>query len=230
MLIFMKTAVVIGGSGLVGTQLLNLLQNESTFDQVISIERNPAHQVIHSKILSLLFNFENWSELNQQLKSIIKNKNCIFFCSLGTTLKKAKSEEAFKKVDFEYIVKFAELATNCQAQQLIVVSAYGANTASSVFYNKTKGQTEIAVQSAFNQELTFLRPSLLLGKRKEFRLFEKIAVMLSPFYKRLLVGRLAEAQPIEAESVARVMLLKSIGQLNLKALFIENIELHKLTS
>jgi uncharacterized protein YbjT (DUF2867 family) len=100
------------------------------------------------------------------------------------------------------VVEFSKLARSCKAEQLLVVSALGADKNSSVFYNKVKGETEADVQAEFSGKLHFLRPSLLLGDRKDFRFGERIAIMLSPVISPLLLGPLEKYKPVRASDVA----------------------------
>ena len=214
----MKTAVIIGSTGLVGSALLEKLLKDSSYSQVITIVRSnqPADNQLysHPKNRSLVFSFQNWGELELQISSFSGNSSCNFFCCLGTTIGKAGSEEAFKKVDFGYVVEFAKLAQKCRAEQLFVVSALGADKNSLNFYTKTKGETEEAVQTAFSGKLHFLRPSLLLGDRKEFRLSERLAILASPLYSPLLKGPLEKFKPVKASDVASAMLNISLKKSN----------------
>lgn len=205
----MKTAVVLGGTGLVGSSLLKKLASDKSFSQIVALVRNRKNLsdpvFSNPKIRLLEFKFENWNELEVQITSYLGTQTASFFCCLGTTLKKAGSPEAFKKVDHDYVVSFAKLAKACHAEHLIVVSALGADKHSKIFYNQVKGEMEADVQSKFNGKLHFLRPSLLLGDRNEFRFGERMAILLAPVYTPLLFGSLSKYQPIRADQVAKVM-------------------------
>jgi hypothetical protein len=100
----------------------------------------------------------------------------IYICSLGTTLKVARTKENFKRVDFELVVSFAKLAKTDKAKALFVISALGANKNSLIFYNQVKGEMEYAVSQLQIPSLYILRPGLLIGHRKETRLLESIGV------------------------------------------------------
>lgn len=205
----MKTAVIIGSTGLVGKLLLEKLVFNADFLQVIAISRSktPAADPLfsHPKVRSLYFDFNNWQDLALQVKGFSHNTPVTFFCCLGTTMAKAGSEEAFHKVDHDYIVEFAKTAQTCRAEQLLVVSALGADSNSEIFYNRVKGETESDVRRLFAGKLHFMRPSLLLGNRKELRVAEKIGVMLSPLLSIVLVGPLTKYRPIQADHVAQAM-------------------------
>lgn len=206
----MKTAVIIGSTGLIGKLLLEKLVLHSDFHQIIAIQRSKksAHDPLfsHPKVRCLYFDFQNWAELTLQVEGFSRNTPVSFFCCLGTTMAKAGSQEAFRKVDHNYIVEFAKMAQKCKAEQLLVVSALGADRNSEIFYNRIKGETENDVQEHFSGKLHFMRPSLLLGHRNELRITEKFGVMLAPLISFAMIGSLAKYKPIEASHVAQAML------------------------
>ncbi len=96
-----------------------------------------------------------------------------FFCTIGTTIKNAKSQDAFRKVDFEYPKAFATIALQNDVKQFFLISSLDALATSTNFYLKTKGEIEDFLKNCSFESTVILRPSLLLGKRKEFRLGEK---------------------------------------------------------
>lgn len=224
----MKTAVVVGATGLTGTLLIKRLVQDGSFGQIIAICRNKSactdHIFSNPKLRLLQFDFQNWNDLELQVSSFIGTSVSSFFCCLGTTIRQAGSEEAFKKVDYMYVVSFARLAKHCHAEQLIVVSALGADKNSNIFYNRTKGEMEEDVQREFTGKLHFLRPSLLLGDRKDFRFSERIAILLAPLYSSLLVGNFKKFQPVHAEKVAQVMALLAAKKISAD-MFLENIDI-----
>ena len=228
----MKTAVIIGSTGLVGSLLVEKLAYEAGFHQIIAICRQkPKDLPIFSspRVRVISFDFLNWSELELQIKSFIGTSSSSFFCCLGTTIGKAKSEEAFKKVDHDYVVQFSKLAKTCKAEQLLVVSALGADKSSTLFYNKVKGEAEANVQMEFTGKLHFLRPSLLLGDRKDFRFGERIAILVSPIISPLLVGPLEKYKPVPAKDVA-VCLFNVASKKISAATIIDNNEIMKLAN
>jgi uncharacterized protein YbjT (DUF2867 family) len=226
----MKTAVVIGSTGLIGSLLIKKLVQQGTFSQIIAICRHkPKNDPTFEspKIRTLQFDFQGWNNLDLQVSSFVGTSACSFFCCLGTTISQAGSEEAFKKVDYEYVVNFAKLAKHCRAQQLFVISALGADKDSSVLYNRTKGEMEAAVQVEYSGDLHFLRPSLLLGDRKDFRFAERVAILMAPVYSGLLIGSLKKYQPIKAEQVVKALTELSAKKIT-APLFIENSDLLKI--
>jgi uncharacterized protein YbjT (DUF2867 family) len=124
------------------------------------------------------------------------------YCCLGTTIRVAGSQEAFRRVDFDYPVALARAAARGGAKRLLVVSALGANRHSGVFYNRVKGEMEEAVRAAGVAKTYFFRPSLLSGPRTEPRLGERIGLAVGMLFGPLL-GRY---RPIHADLVAAAML------------------------
>jgi uncharacterized protein YbjT (DUF2867 family) len=222
----MKTAVVIGATGLIGQMLVEKLARQGTWSNILAVSRH-SKTWNHPKIRTLVFDFENWGDLELQVRSFAGNSSLDCFCCLGTTIGVAGSEEAFRKIDFDAVVAFARLAKSCRAEQLLIVSAMGADENSSIFYNKTKGEMESAVLQNFSGKTYFARPSLLLGDRKDFRLFERVAILLSPLYSYFLVGRFSKYKPIAADHVATA-LVRVAAKVKTAPTFIENVELHTL--
>jgi uncharacterized protein YbjT (DUF2867 family) len=128
------------------------------------------------------------------------------FCCLGTTIKKAGSQAAFRKVDFEYPVEIAKLAAQNNAEQFLLVTALGANPESAIFYSRVKGEVEIAVQRLPYRAIHIFRPSLLLGNRAETRLNEKIGAVAMKTFSFLMFGALQKYRPIAASAVAAAMI------------------------
>jgi uncharacterized protein YbjT (DUF2867 family) len=129
------------------------------------------------------------------------------FCCLGTTIKKAGSQEAFRRVDLEYPLTAARVALDAGARQFVIVTAVGANSRSPIFYNRVKGELEDALRSlAFPDGITVLHPSLLLGERTETRAGEAVASVFMRATRPLFGGPLARYRAIEGIEVARAML------------------------
>jgi uncharacterized protein YbjT (DUF2867 family) len=127
------------------------------------------------------------------------------FCCLGTTIAVAKSKEAFRRVDHDYPVKLATLARANGCDQFLLVSSIGANSASSVFYSRVKGEVEKDVTHLDFSGIHVFRPSLLLGERREVRLKEQIAEKVAAALSFTFVGPLRQYKPIEASAVAAAM-------------------------
>lgn len=129
-----------------------------------------------------------------------------YFCCIGTTIKKAGSREAFLKVDHDIPEKIAQLAEALHIPAMVIISSMGANSRSTNFYLRTKGTMEKTVRETYSGNLKFVRPSLLMGKREEFRLGEKIAVGFMKACGWLLAGPLKKYKGIYASDVACAMI------------------------
>jgi uncharacterized protein YbjT (DUF2867 family) len=127
------------------------------------------------------------------------------FCALGTTMAKAGSQEAFRRVDYDYPLALGRAARAAGARKFLVVTAVGANPASPIFYNRVKGELERALAELGLPELHVFRPSLLLGTRAERRLGEGLATAVAKPLGKLLRGPLAKYRAIDAADVARAM-------------------------
>ncbi|HRL92982.1 MAG: NAD(P)H-binding protein [Pseudomonas sp.] len=159
-----------GATGLTGEHLLDRLLNEPTVARVLAPSRRPlaAHPHLENPV----------GELAALLPQLSGNVD-IAFCCLGTTIKQAGSEAAFRAVDHDLVLAFAARARALGARHLLVISALGADAHSPVFYNRVKGELEAALQAQDWPQLTIVRPSLLLGARREFRLGERLLAPLA---------------------------------------------------
>ncbi len=193
-----RNALLVGATGLIGSFCLQALLDNPDYSIVIALVRKPL-LTTHRKLKVILSKFDN---LQNDLADIQVHD---VYCCLGTTIKKAGSQEAFEKIDLSLVVMIAGLMKKQGAEQFLVVSALGADKNSKVFYNRVKGETEAALQELGYPCLRIIRPSLLLGPREEFRLGEKVAVLLTPLLQPLLFGGLKKYRPVEAEKVAEFM-------------------------
>ena len=194
----MKTALLIGSTGLVGSQLLHLLLDSSTYNKVIVFVKRDA-KIEHPKLVQHIIDFDH----AESYEHYVHGDD--FFCCIGTTIKKAGSQEAFKKVDYTYPKQFAQLAAKNKVSHLLLISSIGADEKSTNFYLKTKGAIEAFLKIADLETVTIVRPSLLLGKRTEFRLTEKIGAFFMTTFSFLLVGNLKKYKPIESKKVAQAL-------------------------
>jgi uncharacterized protein YbjT (DUF2867 family) len=158
-----------GATGLTGEHLLDRLLSEPTISRVLAPSRAPLaeHPHLDNPVGAL-------AELLPGLEGPIDSA----FCCLGTTIRQAGSQDAFRAVDHDLVLAFARRARELGARHFLVISAMGANPGSSVFYNRVKGETEAALKAMDWPQLTIARPSLLLGPRREFRLGERLAAPL----------------------------------------------------
>lgn len=196
----MKTALIIGSTGLIGSQLLNSLLESKDYDKVITfVKRDSGKQ--HPKLRQHIIDFDQ----PQSYQELIAGDD--FFCTIGTTIKKAGTKEDFKKVDFEYPQQFASLASKNKVKNFLLISSLGADKSSKNFYLKTKGEIENFLKNSGFQSVSILRPSLLLGNRKEFRLGERVAGVFMKTVSFLFFGKLKKYKPIESKTVAKALLM-----------------------
>jgi uncharacterized protein YbjT (DUF2867 family) len=200
----MRTAVIAGASGLVGGHLLLQLLVEHRYQHVYSFGRRNL-PVEHSKLRQLIVDFDALD-----LKGLPAGQ-VDYFCCLGTTLKKAGSKEAFRKVDYDYPLGIAKAASLNQKASFSIVTALGANPDSVFFYNRVKGDLEMALRQLPLNSLHIFQPSLLLGNRAESRVGEKIAQQISSMLTNLWLGPIKKYRPIEAAVVAKAMLLVALS-------------------
>jgi len=198
-------AVIAGASGLVGNELLHVLLQESTYDEVLILIRKHL-PIQHKKLVQLQVNFD---ELEQHLNAI--NGHALF-CCLGSTKSKTPDLNVYRKIDHDYPVKLAQIALKNKMPHYHLVSAIGANSTSSNFYTKMKGETERDIQAVGIRSLHIYQPSLLTGNRKEHRLTERIATGVMKIIDPLLLGGLKKYQSIAAATVATAMYKQSLNQ------------------
>ncbi len=194
-----RVALVAGGSGLVGRQLLAVLLAAPEYSRVQAISRRPL-PIDHARFANRVLRFD--APLESQLKGLSVQDA---FCCLGTTLRTAGSQSAFRAVDHDLVLDFARAARAAGAERLVVVSSVGANAASSNFYLRVKGETERDLEALRLRSLDILQPSLLLGARKELRAAELLGQVAGWTLGALMMGRLARYRPIEASTVAAAM-------------------------
>lgn len=194
-----KKACVLGATGLVGSNLLLLLTNDTYYSAIHVITRRKVHLQARS-VSQYIADFNNLETVAHAFS--VDD----VYCCLGTTMKKAGSKEAFKQVDYDYVVKAARIAHAQGAKQFLVVSAIGADPHSLFFYNRIKGQMEKDVASIQFDAVHIFRPSLLLGQRDEKRFLEDIAQRCAKPLHYILKGPLKKYAPVEAKHVAASMI------------------------
>lgn len=192
-----RTAALAGASGLVGQHCLQELLAAPDFDRVLALGRRALPQE-HPKLAQLAVDFASLPPATEPVDTA--------FCALGTTRRKAGSDEAFRRVDLEYVTHFARWARAAGAEAFVLVSSVGADAKSSNLYLGTKGQAEAAVAALGFASVSILRPGLLLGERAESRPVERAAIAAFRFLNPLFVGPLTPYRAIAASEVARAML------------------------
>ena len=208
-----RRALLVGATGLIGSLLLERLLDETTYSSVTVWARRPL--ALRGPGLKVeTFEFEGLASHQVEAEHV--------FCCLGTTMKLARSEQAFRRVDYDYPVALARAAKKGGATRLLVVSALGANPDSRIFYNRVKGEMEAAVAAAGVPRTIFFRPSLLTGHRDEFRLGERVG-RVAGFVLGPLLGKY---RPIAADLVAVAMVKAALGDVRSGA--IESEQIRKL--
>jgi uncharacterized protein YbjT (DUF2867 family) len=192
----MKTALVAGASGLVGSSLVKMLLQETEYDAVHILVRKELN-LAHPNLYQHVVDFDHLEAQNFEFK--VDDA----FVTLGTTIAKAGSKSAFYKVDHDYVISFARKSLSSGATGIFVVSSMGANPASSIFYNKVKGEMEEDMKAIGFPRLGIFRPSLLLGPRTEKRTGEKFASWMMQTLDLLIP---AKYKAIHVDKVARKMI------------------------
>jgi len=196
-----RSALVVGATGLVGSELVKLLCNNEEYDRVKIIVRRPV-TYSHPKLEVLICEFDNMTQ-----KDIGEVQDV--FCCLGTTIKKAGSREAFKKVDFNYPRTIAGFAKKQMVEHFIIITAMGANEKSLSHYSRVKGMIESELMSMDFPQLSILRPSLLTGNRNEFRFGERLGAWVLKIMNPIFIGSMRKYRSISGKQVALAM--KSIA-------------------
>jgi uncharacterized protein YbjT (DUF2867 family) len=194
-----KVALVAGASGLVGGHLIQALLRAPEYSRVIALSRRPL-AVEHGKVANRIINFADIE------KTLTGTQADEAFCALGTTLKAAGSEAAFRKVDYDCVLAFARAAARAGATRFVMVSSVGANRASSHFYLRVKGEIEEALQGMKAPALDILQPGLLLGLRPQLRPLELAAQIGMSVANLFLWGASMRLRGISAETVGQAML------------------------
>jgi uncharacterized protein YbjT (DUF2867 family) len=193
-----RTALLAGATGLVGSHMLKLLLADKHWDRVVSVGRRTTperHDKLEQRVVDL--------GAVEALADLAHADDV--FCCLGTTIKQAGSQDAFRRVDHDFVVGVARAGLRARATQFLLVSAIGADPASRVFYSRVKGETEADVRKLPYRAIQIFRPSLLLGERSDFRLGERVARVVAPLMALVLFGPLRRYRPIQAADVARAM-------------------------
>jgi uncharacterized protein YbjT (DUF2867 family) len=193
-----RTAVVLGASGLVGGFCLRALVDDPDYTRVLTFGRRELPLLTRAKVTQRV------AELSSLTPDDFHGAQDVF-CALGTTIRKAGSQRAFRQVDLDLPLRAAEQALKAGAEQFVVVSSVGADAASKNFYLQTKGEMERELARLPFSSVHVLRPSLLIGKRTEFRLGEAIAMSIAPALDLLTLGQLRRYHSIRAEVVGKAM-------------------------
>jgi uncharacterized protein YbjT (DUF2867 family) len=194
-----RIAVVLGASGLVGGFCLRALVDDPDYSRVVTFGRRELQSFTRAKVAQRVTDLESLTA--EDFRGVQD-----VFCALGTTIRKAGSQAAFRHVDLELPLRAATEAWKAGAEQFVVVSSVGADPASKNFYLRTKGEMERELAKLPFKAIHILRPSLLIGKRAEFRLGESMAMALAPALDLFTLGGLRKYHSVRAETVGKAML------------------------
>lgn len=195
-----KTALVFGVTGLTGSYLLQLLLSDSRYHKVKIFVRRTNDFISNDKLEVHIVEISRPEKYSHLLHGDD------LFCCLGTTISKAGSKEAFREIDFELILKIAKSASKNIVSSFSVISSLGANSKSSNLYLRTKGEMEEAVQKFAFKKISILRPSILLGGRKDFRFGEMVGKLFIQMLGFIFICGLRKYKAIHAKDVAKAMI------------------------
>jgi uncharacterized protein YbjT (DUF2867 family) len=194
-----RIALLAGATGLIGGHLLDALLAAPDYSRVYALTRRPLGRE-HPRLANRIVVFERMAS---QLKGLAANDA---FCCIGSTIREAGSQEAFRAADVDAVLLFAQAARAAGATRFVVVSSIGADIRSSKFYQRTKAEMEDAVTAVGFPSLEIMQPSLLLGSRKHVRPLEFLGTLVAPLANPFLTGAREAYRAIPAETVARAML------------------------
>ena len=199
-----KTAAIIGATGMIGTYLQQALIQDDYFETIRLIVRRPIPNP-HDKIEIKLVNFDDAESVKLALEG-----TDVVFCAMGTTMKNVKGDKVlYRKIDLDIPVKVARFAKEAGCENFVLVSSVGANPKSRTFYLRLKGELEVALQAIGFRFLNIMRPSVLLGERKEDRSGEQTMQGSMKFLSRFFFGSYKKYKAIPGETVARAMIASS---------------------
>ncbi|MEQ3657900.1 MAG: NAD(P)H-binding protein [Glaciecola sp.] len=198
-------ALVLGATGLVGKALVNQLCNDERYESVTCLVRAPLQRANYhdplDKIQAIVIDFDYLQDY-QGYFSVDH-----VYCCLGTTIKQAGSQSAFRRVDFQFVHIAAQLTRAQRATSFVWISSVGANAKSKNFYLRVKGEVENAILSMPQLDnAAAVRPSLLLGQREENRFAENIGIRVASLLSPVMKGPLAKYRPVSAAQVAYQMI------------------------
>ncbi|MGV8996346.1 MAG: NAD(P)H-binding protein [Parvibaculaceae bacterium] len=196
-----RSAIVAGATGLVGGFLLERLLASPDYEAVTCVTRKQIAEG-NPKLRQVVGPLDD----AESMATNAGVKATDAYCTLGTTIKTAGSQPAFRKVDFDYVMNFARAAKAAGATRFMLVSAIGASASSQIFYSRIKGETEEALGQMGFEALHIFRPGLLLGARGERRAAESMMMTIAPLLNPLMLGPATVYKSINADAVAAAMI------------------------
>ena len=217
----MKTALLFGASGLVGSHVLNQLISNNSYSKIKLFVRTTIN-ISDPKIEIIQTDFKNLENHRED----IKGDDC-FFC-IGTTKKNSPDKNEYKRVELEVPKQVAQIAKSNSVSSFVFISSGYADPKSSGDYLKFKGEVEEELKRLNFQKLGIMRPSFLLGDRKEKRIGEKIGIFVFKLLSPLFLGPLKKMKPIQSATVAKAMI--AITQNKVSKTIFESDEIADLSS
>lgn len=233
-----RTAIILGASGLVGSQVLTqLLANKDASEEVTQSSSNspvnsakgldPSFEKIkifvrkpiaikHPKLEQIIVDFDTIGNYSDSIKGDV------VFCCMGTTIATAGSKDAFIKVDHTYPLEFAKIAKQNGVENFLLISSIGADKTASNFYLKVKGDIEFALGKLKFESLIIVRPSMLLGDRRESRFAESAGKVFMKLFSFVFIGKLKKYKAIQASAVAKAMIRLSEMKIKGSAVFLSD--------
>ena len=196
----MKTAIIFGSSGLIGNELFRTILLNNSYDKIKVFVRS-IPEVNNPKVEIIQTDFKNL----EQYKDKLKGDDC-YFC-IGTTKKDTPDNDEYRRVEYDIPIEVAKITKENSVNSFFYVSSIGANPNASSNYLKNKGQVEEELKKMNFLKLALIRPSILLGNRKKFRLGERIAIPIMKFLSLFFIGILKKYRPIKVENVAKAMII-----------------------
>ena len=190
-----KTALVVGATGAVGSELVKQLCEHDSYDKIVVFARKEL-KFSHEKLEVKIVNFD-------EISNSASFKVDEVFCALGTTIRQAGSKERFRKVDFDYTIKIAAWAKNAGAKLFALVSSNGADENSNFFYLRVKGEAENKIKELGFDSFQIARLPLIDAKRDEFRFGERLAVWLFKFMPKSFFRT---SRPMSPRDIAKAMI------------------------
>jgi len=201
-----RTALVAGATGLVGGELVKLLLANDAYERVVVLVRKEIG-LRHAKLEQAVINFDELDQL-----PIERFAGADVFCALGTTIKKAGSQDNFRLVDYTYPMVLGRLAKQYGAKAFLIITAMNSDERSLFFYSRVKGEVERDLAKLGLPQLHIFRPSLITGERQEHRTGEQFAAKLSAGLPFLFAGPMARYKPNPATDIAKAMLLTALAE------------------
>ncbi len=220
----MRTLILTGASGLVGEEFIKLFSMPRNAKLIIVSRKHLDFSIPKGAEIRIVSDFFDRTLLRAALQDGQE-----MICCIGTTIAKAGSKESFEKTDVGIIRELANACSEMNFSGFHYVSSIQASLDASTFYLQCKGRAESEIQFHAFKRISIVRPSLLLGNRREFRLGEKIGIMLSILFPFFLIGPFKAFRPIKAETVAKCLLYRAMSD-NEDTLILESEEVKSFTT